>query len=42
MKFPAPVSVKWIANLIGAELAGNAEGMATGISVCIQKPLLLS
>jgi UDP-3-O-[3-hydroxymyristoyl] glucosamine N-acyltransferase len=32
MKFPAPVSVKWIANLIGAELAGNAEGMATGIN----------
>lgn len=32
MKFPAPVSVKWIANLIGAELAGNEEGMATGIN----------
>jgi UDP-3-O-[3-hydroxymyristoyl] glucosamine N-acyltransferase len=32
MKFPAPVSVKWIANLIGAELAGNAEGMASGIN----------
>ena len=32
MKFPAPVSVKWIANLIGAELAGNTEGMATGIN----------
>jgi len=32
MKFPAPVSVKWIANLIGAELAGDTEGMATGIN----------
>lgn len=32
MKFPAPVSVKWIADLIGAELAGNTEGMATGIN----------
>ncbi len=32
MKFPAPVSVKWIANLIGAELAGNTEGIATGIN----------
>jgi UDP-3-O-[3-hydroxymyristoyl] glucosamine N-acyltransferase len=32
MKFPAPVSIKWIANLIGAELTGNTEGMATGIN----------
>jgi len=32
MKFPAPVSVKWIAQLIGAELAGNTEGIATGIN----------
>lgn len=32
MKFPAPVSVKWIANLIGAELTGNTEGIATGIN----------
>jgi UDP-3-O-[3-hydroxymyristoyl] glucosamine N-acyltransferase len=32
MKFPAPVSVKWIANLIGAELSGNTEGIATGIN----------
>lgn len=32
MKFPAPVSVKWIASLIGAELTGNTEGIATGIN----------
>ncbi len=32
MKFPAPVSVKWIADLIGAELTGNTEGTATGIN----------
>jgi UDP-3-O-[3-hydroxymyristoyl] glucosamine N-acyltransferase len=32
MKFPAPVSIKWIANLIGAELTGNTEGIATGIN----------
>ncbi len=32
MKFPAPVSVKWIADLIGAELTGNTEGIATGIN----------
>lgn len=32
MKFPSPVSVQWIAELIGAELAGNTAGMATGIN----------
>lgn len=32
MKFPAPVSVQWIANLIGAELSGNSEGIVTGIN----------
>ncbi|THU41650.1 UDP-3-O-(3-hydroxymyristoyl)glucosamine N-acyltransferase [Niastella caeni] len=32
MKFPAPVSVQWIASLIGAELIGNTEGIATGIN----------
>lgn len=32
MKFPAPVAVKWIAELIGAELLGNVDGMATGIN----------
>src|SRR5687768_16051644 len=31
MKFP-PVSVQWIASLIGAELTGNIEGIATGIN----------
>lgn len=32
MKFPAPVSVQWIAQLIGADLQGNTNGMATGIN----------
>lgn len=32
MKFPAPVPVQWIADLIEAELLGNAAGMATGIN----------
>lgn len=32
MKFPAPVQVKWIAELIGARLMGNENGMATGIN----------
>ena len=32
MKFPSPVSVKWIAELIQAEVIGNADGMATGIN----------
>jgi UDP-3-O-[3-hydroxymyristoyl] glucosamine N-acyltransferase len=32
MKFPSPVSVQWIAGLIGAELTGNTAGMATGIN----------
>lgn len=32
MKFPAPVSVEWIAGLIGATLKGNTNGMATGIN----------
>ena len=32
MKFPSPVSVKWIADLIGASLVGNESGMATGIN----------
>lgn len=32
MKFPAPVSVEWIANLIGATVKGNTGGMATGIN----------
>lgn len=32
MKFPSPVSVKWIAELISAELVGNTTGNATGIN----------
>ena len=32
MKFPAPVSVEWIAGLIGATVKGNTSGMATGIN----------
>jgi len=32
MKFPSPVSVKWIAELIKAELVGNINGNATGIN----------
>lgn len=32
MKFPSPVSLKWIAELIDAKLAGNTEASATGIN----------
>ena len=32
MKFPSPVSIQWIAELIGAALTGNTAGMATGIN----------
>lgn len=32
MKFPAPVSIKWIAELIGASVEGNVDGLATGIN----------
>ena len=32
MKFPAPVSVKWIAEFIKAELSGNEDGHASGIN----------
>ena len=32
MQFPAPVSIKWIAELIGAELIGDNNGTATGIN----------
>jgi UDP-3-O-[3-hydroxymyristoyl] glucosamine N-acyltransferase len=32
MKFPSPVSVQWIADLIGATVVGNKEGNATGIN----------
>jgi UDP-3-O-[3-hydroxymyristoyl] glucosamine N-acyltransferase len=32
MRLDKPVSVKWIADLIGAEMAGNAAAWATGIN----------
>jgi UDP-3-O-[3-hydroxymyristoyl] glucosamine N-acyltransferase len=32
MKFPSPVPVQWIADLIGATLKGNTSAMATGIN----------
>ncbi|MEJ7737882.1 MAG: UDP-3-O-(3-hydroxymyristoyl)glucosamine N-acyltransferase [Chitinophagaceae bacterium] len=32
MKFPSPVPVRWIAELIGAELTGNVNGLAAGIN----------
>lgn len=32
MKFPAPVSVQWLAGLIKAEIAGNSDTTLTGIN----------
>jgi UDP-3-O-[3-hydroxymyristoyl] glucosamine N-acyltransferase len=32
MKFPSPVAVHWIADLIGATVIGNKDGNATGIN----------
>lgn len=32
MKFPSPVSIKWIATLINATIEGNEDGFATGIN----------
>lgn len=32
MKFPAPVSVQWLADLIGADALGNTQSQATGIN----------
>jgi UDP-3-O-[3-hydroxymyristoyl] glucosamine N-acyltransferase len=32
MKFPSPVTVRWIADLVGAEVVGNAAAFATGIN----------
>ncbi|HVZ97644.1 MAG TPA: UDP-3-O-(3-hydroxymyristoyl)glucosamine N-acyltransferase [Chitinophagaceae bacterium] len=32
MQFPSPVSARWIADFIGAELAGNKNSSATGIN----------
>jgi UDP-3-O-[3-hydroxymyristoyl] glucosamine N-acyltransferase len=32
MNFPSPVSIQWVAELIGAKLIGNKEGFASGIN----------
>jgi UDP-3-O-[3-hydroxymyristoyl] glucosamine N-acyltransferase len=32
MKFPSPVSIQWMAELINAELIGNADAFANGIN----------
>lgn len=32
MQFPSPVSIQWIAELIGAKVTGNVNGQATGIN----------
>ena len=32
MKFPSPVALQWVADLIGAELVGNKQGQALGIN----------
>src|SRR6478736_2863945 len=32
MKFPAPVTIQWLANLIDAEVIGNTSAQATGIN----------
>jgi UDP-3-O-[3-hydroxymyristoyl] glucosamine N-acyltransferase len=32
MQFPSPVSIQWVADLIGAKLKGNTTGNATGIN----------
>jgi len=32
MQFPSPVSARWIASFINAEIAGNADSSATGIN----------
>src|ERR1700760_1061720 len=32
MKFPSPVSIQWLAELLGAELIGDKNGQATGIN----------
>ncbi len=32
MKFPAPVTIQWLANLIHAEVVGDANAQATGIN----------
>lgn len=32
MKFPSPVSIKWLAEFIGADIIGNENAQATGIN----------
>ena len=32
MRFPSPVSIKWVAEFLGAELIGDSNGQATGIN----------
>ena len=32
MNFPSPVSIQWIADLIGAQLLGETTAFATGIN----------
>ncbi|HPH84164.1 MAG TPA: LpxD N-terminal domain-containing protein, partial [Ferruginibacter sp.] len=32
MRFPSPVPVQWIADLIQAKITGNSNGQATGIN----------
>ncbi|HEY8388762.1 MAG TPA: LpxD N-terminal domain-containing protein, partial [Parasegetibacter sp.] len=32
MKFPSPVSIKWLAEFLNAEVRGNADAYATGIN----------
>src|SRR5438309_3266257 len=32
MKFPAPVTIQWLAGLIDAEVVGDAAAQATGIN----------
>src|SRR5688572_10668717 len=32
MKFPSPVPLQWVADLIGAKLIGNKDAFATGIN----------
>ena len=32
MKFPSPVSLQWVADLIGAHILGTKEGLITGIN----------
>ena len=42
MKFDKPIPVTTIARLIGADVVGNSNGNATGITAFNQKPALSS